>query len=407
MTSPTAGAPNTANSLRNRLFPFGRGNITRLALAYFFSTLYFYIPVSTLYLQGKSLNYIQINSLWGVIVATMFLAEVPTGMIADRIGRKRSINIALAMQVLGEIIFIFARDYWSFTLAAIIGGFGFAFSSGSVEALAYDSLKAKEREGEMSRAMGYIVASQRLANLLAFAIGSLLVVNLTQERFMLAIAITACAVAVGWLVSFTLWEPPRELGQEEKAGSLKLLVDGISTLRTNRLFRRLVLLAIATIPFRDYLFNLYQPRFVEYDVPALWLGLALALASALGILSARYAYLLEAKLGARSSLLLSTTLPGILYLLMAVALHPVFLVLVFCTLLGSMSLREPLLSGHLNRHIESKNRATVLSLISMFTGIYVAMIGLLIGFIADLSLTYAFLFMGAVILVGSFLFRPD
>ncbi len=180
MTSPTAGAPNTANSLRNRLFPFGRGNITRLALAYFFSTLYFYIPVSTLYLQGKSLNYIQINSLWGVIMATMFLAEVPTGMIADRIGRKRSINIALAMQVLGETIFIFARDYWSFTLAAIIGGFGFALSSGSVEALAYDSLKAKEREGEMSRAMGYIVASQRLANLLAFAIGSLLVVNLTQ-----------------------------------------------------------------------------------------------------------------------------------------------------------------------------------------------------------------------------------
>ncbi len=224
---------------------------------------------------------------------------------------------------------------------------------------------------------------------------------------MLAIAITACAVAVGWLVSFTLWEPPRELGQEEKAGSLKLLVDGISTLRTNRLFRRLVLLSIATIPFRDYLINLYQPRFVEYDVPALWLGLALALASALGILGARYAYLIEAKLGARSSLLLSTTLPGILYLLMAVALHPVFLVLVFCTLLGSMSLREPLLSGHLNRHIESKNRATVLSLISMFTGIYVAMIGLLIGHIADLSLTYAFLFMGAVILVGSFLFRPD
>ena len=59
----------------------------------------------------------------------------------------------------------------------------------------------------------------------------------------------------------------------------------------------------------------------------------------------------------------------------------------------------------LNKHIESKNRATVLSLISTFSGIYVALMGLLIGCIGDISLTYAFIFMGAIILAGSFLFR--
>ena len=77
------------------LFPFGRSNITRLGLAYFFSTLYFYIPVGTLYLQTKNLDYVQINSLWGIIVFTQFLAEVPTGILADRIGRKHAINLAL------------------------------------------------------------------------------------------------------------------------------------------------------------------------------------------------------------------------------------------------------------------------------------------------------------------------
>lgn len=65
------------------------------------------------------------------------------------------------------------------------------------------------------------------------------------------------------------------------------------------------------------------------------------------------------------------------------------------------------LSGHLNRHIESKNRATVLSLISMLSGIYKALTGLLIGRIGDFSLTYAFAFMGAIILVGSLLFRVE
>ena len=379
--------------------------MTRLAVAYFFATLYFYLPVGTLYLQSKNLNYVQINSLWGIIVGTMFLTEVPAGIIADRLGRKRSINVALALQVLGEVVYVFSNSYWPFALAAAIGGLGFAFGSGSIEALVYDSLKSKGHEGEMSKAMGFISAAQRLANLLAFAVGGLLAVNLTQERFVLAIAVTACAVAAGWLVSLTLKEPPIETKERNGNSSLKLLVDGVRTLRSNKQFRHLVLLALVTVPFSDYLLNLYQPRFVKVGVLPIWLGLGLALGSVLSILGARYAYWLEARMGMRSSLLLVTGLPGILYLVMAVALHPVFSVMAFCTLYGSMSLKGPIFSGHLNKHIESKNRATVLSLISMFSGLYVALIGLLIGHIGDFSLTYAFVFMGAVVLVGSLLFE--
>lgn len=394
-------------ALRNRLFPFGWNNETKLAVAYFCATLYFYIPVSTLYLQSKSLDYVQINSLWGIIVGTMFLTEVPTGVVADRLGRKRSINIALALQVLGEVVFIFARSYWPFALAAAIGGLGFAFGSGSVEALVFDSLKARGREDEMSKAMGFIAAAQRLANLLAFATGGLLIADLEQERFVLAIAVTACAVGVGWLVSLTLWEPPIDGASAQGDSSLKLLLDGVRLLHGNRSFRRLVLLALATIPFSDYLLNLYAPRFVEAGVPPVWLGLALALASGISILGARYAYRLEERLGAGKSLLLVTGLPGVLYLLLAVALQPVFLVPAFCVLYGSMSLKDPIFSGRLNKHIPSKNRATVLSLISMFSGMYVALMGLLIGHIGDVSLTYAFVFMGAVVLIGSLLFRGD
>jgi hypothetical protein len=84
-------------------------NVTKLSIAYFLSTLYFYIPVYALYLQSRGLNYVQINSLWGIIVGTMFLTEVPTGLVADKLSRKRSVNIALGLQLVGEIIFIFAK----------------------------------------------------------------------------------------------------------------------------------------------------------------------------------------------------------------------------------------------------------------------------------------------------------
>lgn len=48
------------------------------------------------------------TSLWGIIVATLFVAEVPTGLLADRLGRARAVQLALALQVLGELIFLFA-----------------------------------------------------------------------------------------------------------------------------------------------------------------------------------------------------------------------------------------------------------------------------------------------------------
>ena len=391
--------------LLSRLFPFGWNNVTKLALASFFSTLYFYIPVGTLYLRSKDLNYVQINSLWGIIVGTMFLTEIPTGMIADRLGRKRAINIALGLQVLGEVIYIFSKSYGPFAVAAAIGGLGFAFGSGCVEALVYDSLRAGGREAEMSRAMGFIEAARKLANLLAFAAGGLLVTNLTRERFVVAIILTACAVGVGFLISFTLHESPIERGEEDKDGSLKLLIDGIQMLRASKLFRGLVLLSLVTVPFRDYLGSLYQPHFVDAGVPPLWFGLSLSLASGLGILASRYAYWLEVRLGTQMSLLLATALPGVLYLAMASIAHPAFSVFIFCALVGSMSLRGPIFAGQLNAHIESKNRATVLSLISMFSGIYVSLVGLLIGRIADASVPYALAAMGVVVLVGSILFR--
>ena len=83
--------------IKKALFPFGSGNVTQLTLIYFFSTLYFYVPITTLYLQDKGLNYTMINSLWAIIVGTMFLTEIPTGMIADRIGRKKAIILALGL----------------------------------------------------------------------------------------------------------------------------------------------------------------------------------------------------------------------------------------------------------------------------------------------------------------------
>lgn len=404
-----------ASRLRQVLFPFGSGNVTRLTLIYFFSTLYFYVPIATLYLQGKGLNYTMINSLWAIITGTMFLTEIPTGMIADRIGRKKAIILALALQLIGELLFLFAQQYWLFALCGVVGGLGFAFSSGCIESLVYDDLKktnsVPQMKGhlrdQMTRAMGVIQAASQTASLLAFALGGWLLRELTQTRFVIAIALTAGCVALGFVLTFALKEDHQPVldNKEHRENSLKYLKDGWQLMRTNQVFLGLIALAIFTVPFRDYLINLYQPRFIEAGLPPVWLGLGLALASAVGIVCARYAYLLEKYFNSRTAVLISTLLPGLLYFAFAWVTGGWGLVPLFCLLLGSQSLKSPLISAHLNTHIADHNRATVLSLISMGSGAYVMVMGFLIGRVADHSLTNAFLLMGAVISISAVVFR--
>ena len=382
------------------LFPFGWGNIAKLQIIYFLSTLYVYIPVGTLYLRSRGLSYLQINSLWGIIVFTMFLAEVPTGIIADRIGHRHAVQLALGFQLLGEVIYLFTRGYPGFVLAAIAGGLGFAFGSGCVEALVTDELQSMEREDDMSQAMGGIEASQRLANLIAFSLSGLVVSSLTLQQFITAVAITAAMVGLGFLLTFSLDAPQHDRPGEAITG-LAALKQGLRLLRTNRVFAVLALISLLTIPFRDYLGSLSQPYFVGAGVQPIWFGLALSIASGLSVLGARYAYLLEARLGKRWSLLLAAISPGLAYLAMAAIGHKVGAVAVFCLAYGATSLRSPLMSARLNAHISSANRATVLSLISMLSGLYVAGMGLIFGRIADASVTVALAAMGAVVLGGS------
>jgi low temperature requirement protein LtrA len=121
-------------------------------------------------------------------------------------------------------------------------------------------------------------------------------------------------------------------------------------------------------------------------------------------LGARSAHWIQERLGNVTSLLLSTALPGSLYLALAMAGQPWSAGTAFCLLYSSMSLRRPVFADRLNRHIESQSRATVLSLISMVSGAYVALMGLVFGRVADFSVPLALALIGCVVLAGSLLF---
>jgi hypothetical protein len=74
---------------------------------------------------------------------------------------------------------------------------------------------------------------------------------------------------------------------------------------------------------------------------------------------------------------------------------------------GFNALKHPLFADYNNRQIASHNRATVLSLISMVSGGYTAVMGLIIGAIAERWLLGAFLFCGLWVMSAAIIFRVD
>lgn len=379
-------------------------NITKIALIQFFSSLYFYLPILTIYYQQRGLNFVQINSLWGIITGTIFLAEVPTGLIADKIGRKLSIIIALTFQLFGEFFFLFAQNYLHFIFISVVAGLGFAFQSGCTQALVYDTLKEKGWEGKMKEETGKIGAFFQSGHVLGAFISSLIIAQITQSRITLAILLTIFSVAIALLISLLLKEPRLPYEHKEE-NPLKIFRESLHLFKSNKLLKRIILLGIFTTPFIGYLRNFQPPYFQLASVPPMWLGISLGIAGIVAALTSKYAYKVEKLLGVKSGMLLVTVLPGIIYLLMAIFIHPILAVTLFMLNFGMMSFQDPLFADYYNIHIRSEIRATALSTINMFSSIYIALMGIVIGWVADLSLLYSFVFMGVVVLCGAFLFR--
>ena len=378
---------------------------TLVAVISFFAQLYFFVPVMTPYLIGKGLSLPQIAGMQTILMVTQLVMELPTGVVADRFGHRRSYQIALVLAVAGEAITLLASTYPHFIAGQIVAGTGFAFASGSVDVLVYDALPEDDRTTGMQRAKGRIGAATHLASVIAYGIGGLITVELTMERMRFTLLLDVVGVGIGMLLGLLLREPARH-ARHARPSSLALLATGWRTLRTNAALRRLVLISIATNAFGAHLLIFYQDYFLRSGVPPVWLGLGLSLGSVVAIATQLHAWRLPARLGHRRGLLLATGLPGVLYLLMAVVDHPVLAVALFVLQWGAVQLALPLFSGLFNEHLEDGARATSLSLISGVVTVYIGIGGVVLGWLAGQSLPLMFGVLGAVILAGTALLRP-
>ena len=205
--------------------PFSIPNIRRyIAFKVLFNSRFYY-PVFTILFLDFGLTVAQFAILNSVWAATIVLAEVPSGALADIIGRKRLLVFATLTMVVevGMISFVPTSDlslvFYVFLINRILSGMAEAAASGADEALAYDALKEQGNPDDWGRVLEILARFQSLGFIIAMGTGAALYdphlmeifcrffgfsISLTQEitmRFPLyatfILALFACAATMG------------------------------------------------------------------------------------------------------------------------------------------------------------------------------------------------------------------
>ena len=142
-----------------------------------------------------------IQAVYSVSIA---IIEIPSGYVADIIGRKNSMIIGTAFGTLGMIVYTFSFGFWGFLAAALSLGIGQSFVSGSDTALMYDSLAELDRKDDFVKFEGRSIAFGNFAEAIAFIIGGFLAELSLRTPFYYQSVIAF----LGFIVALLLIEPP-------------------------------------------------------------------------------------------------------------------------------------------------------------------------------------------------------
>ncbi len=116
-----------------------------------------------------------LNAVWA---ATIVLAEVPSGALADIVGRKRLLVFATFVMIveIGIISFIPRTNpsmvFFVFLINRVLSGLAEAAASGADEALAYDSLVAEGNPDQWGRVLEILSRFQSIGFIIAMSVGA-------------------------------------------------------------------------------------------------------------------------------------------------------------------------------------------------------------------------------------------
>jgi MFS family permease len=393
-----------------------------LTFLFWFSTA---LPMAVFILlaQARGMSLAQIGLLSAIYSVTIVLLEVPTGGLADTLGRGRVAALAEAVTLAGWIVFLFAFSFPTFVAAFLLNGIGRALASGSLDAWFVDRLLVADPDIDLhprlSRAGAVTLAALGLGTvsggLIVRAFSFLPPDGTAVLTPFAAPGLIALPLRVVLLLAILVLirdapsspSPPRTERVPERATLVGTLRAAAALTARSPILLRLLAVTVTLGLALSAIETLWQPRFAALlgDSPSLsvLLGIMLAgsfLLAAVGNLLAPW---LTRRSGHRPGAVCAVfhALRGAFLLALALQTSPLPAAALFWLVYATQGV---VLSTHrllLNEQIPSTHRSSMLSIESLvsYLGGFVGSAGL--GWLADrFSIPFAWGLAGSLLLVS-------
>lgn len=370
-------------------------NIWKLYTLKALSWMLLIMPVLIPFFQENGLDMQQVLFLQAAFSTSLIIFEIPSGYLADVIGRKFSLVIGSTFGAIGFGFYTNAYTFTDFLLVEILLGIGGSLISGADSALLYDTLLEIKKEEDYTKYAGRLGSVANFSEGVAAIIGGqLALISLRTPLYVEAILAALCVP-----VALTLIEPARHKIEQTENSFKSILrivryaLHGHSEIKWLILYSSLVGLSTFTIVW------FVQPYLQAADVPLRYFGISWAvLQFSVGIF-ALLAYRIERTLGRKKALISLILLSTTAYLLLSQfqSLWAAPILFIFYLVRG---INGPVLNDYLNRIVTSDIRATVLSVKSLIGRLMFVILGPIMGWVNDAySLGMAFLMAGCTFLI--------
>lgn len=356
------------------------------------------------FVDWGGITFTQVMFLQTFFVFSVFFLEVPTGAVADYFGRKTSLITSVIFVFMAVIIFSLYPNIYLFMLGEFLWAISVALLSGADQALVYDSLKKIKKEKESKKIFGRF-GSFHLAGLMVGApIGSII-----ASSFGTQIAVRAMALPffMAFLIAFSFKEPKTKKKVESQR-YIKVLFSGINYFKGHKVLKILAFDRISIYVLSFFIIWTYQPLLQQQEFPLFYFGFVhagIALAEIVFMNSFGY---MEKLFGSKKKyLLISSLIPGFGFIFLGfnnLIAITIFLIIV----IGAFGLtRQELFNHYMHKHIESHNRATVMSSVSMLERFSLGILYPLVGLSVEWSLNYTFMILGSLILLATLVSKVE
>jgi MFS family permease len=338
----------------------------------------FVYPIITLYLLSRGLSEGDVGLVNGLFFVGVVGAEIPTGYVGDKLGRRSSLILSAVCMTISLLAFTVSQSVLAFSVVFVFWGIALTFRSGSGSAYLYDMLDERLDTDEFAAITGRGGAAFLFTSAITSIAGSALYTIDRRLPFVAAALVTGSGV-------FVLRSMPRtDQYAEGEGGDAFAARKAWETIREKLLGPELRWFIVYTALLLSIpeLADLYiQPIVVDAGVPEAWLGVLYAVFMLLTAIASYNVDRVRGALGIASWLRVAPLL--MLAVLAGMLVTPWLAIPGFVGMRVVKQLSHAFQGQYLNDRLPSLGRATILSTASMVYGISYAVFRVGGGALAD------------------------